>query len=214
MEATERVLISRDWVTLMVLVSFFFLALLKFLNQKKLRGYFLSFLNKSFIESDSFENSSFFSVFNIFFSVFSSLVFSLFLTQFLDFYKASNELTFLNFLVLFCVLFLFQLVQNGIQVVLVSLFSIKSTAIDILFVSQRSYLFSGSILMFILFVLYFYTGLNFNYILFVVIAIISLMSLFYINTNKKLIINKLFYFILYLCAIKLAPLLVLIKLIL
>ncbi|MFY0602325.1 MAG: DUF4271 domain-containing protein [Flavobacteriaceae bacterium] len=210
MQAIERATTSADWITVIILLSFFILVLLKFLDKNRLKGCFLFYLNKGYVETESFENPSFFSLFNIVFSVFSSMSFSLLILWVFDFF----ECTFLNFIILFSVLFLMQLFQNFMQILLTQLFSLKNQVITTLLISQRSSLFSVSIFVFVTNVLFFYSGLKSEYIIYTNVFIFTALLWVFLNTNKKLIISKLFYFILYLCAFKLAPLLVLFKLIL
>lgn len=212
MQAVERVISSKDWITGIILLSFFILTCLKFLDQNRLKGYFLLFVNKGFIELESFEKSSFFSAFNLLFSAFSFLTVSLLLLTVADFYGLMTLIPF-HFLILFSGLFFFQVFQNLIQTTMISLFSLKQPVIYILLMSQRGYMFSMAIFAFVLNILFSFTDLSREYLVYATLFLLLMGILFFINLNKKLIINKLFYFILYLCAFKLAPLLVLFKLI-
>lgn len=214
MQAIERALISKDWITAVILLSFLILVLLKFLDQDRLKGYVLFYFNKGFLETESYENPSFFSVFNLLFSVFSSLTFSLFFLQIFSVYEEVSSLTFFNFSILFLILFGFQILQNLIQIIVVSLFAIKGETINTLLVSQRSFLFSVSVLVFVVEIMLSYLSTKPEYLIYITVFVAVAALIYFLNTNKKLIISKLFYFILYLCAFKLAPLLVLFKLIL
>jgi flagellar biosynthesis protein FlhB len=144
MQAVERIIISKDWVTAIILLSFFLLVLLKFLDQDRLRGYFSFFFNKSFIEAELFENPPFFSLFNLIFIVFNALSFSLLFLMFFSFY-GSVTFTFFTFSVLFSVLFLFQIIQIVLQKGIASLLAIKGSIPQTLLLSQRGYLCSITI---------------------------------------------------------------------
>lgn len=214
MQAIERAVSSKDWITGVILLSFFILVLLKFLDENRLKGYFSFYFNKAFIETESFESPGFFSIFNMLFSFFSALNLSLLLLWIIEFYSNQVALSFVRFSMLFSILFSFQILQNFLQIVMMSLFSVKGQITTNLLVTQRGTLFSVSIFAFIVNMVFTYSGLEPLYLVYTAIFILGVAILFFINMNKKLIISKLFYFILYLCAFKLAPLLVLFKLIL
>lgn len=214
MQAVERAVISKDWVTIITLICFFLLVLLKFVNQDRLRRHLMMNRSKSFMENELVENNAFFSVFSVLFLIFSTLSFSLLILTVIDFYLSPEAFNFLNFLIVSASLLAFQILQNLIQTGIRSLFSINNKVVEVLLISQRSYVYSFSIFIFLLNILFYYSDLNSKYLIYGAILMLGAGLLYFLNTNKKLIISKLFYFILYLCAFKLAPLLVLFKLIL
>jgi hypothetical protein len=67
---------------------------------------------------------------------------------------------------------------------------------------------------FIAIILFFYTGLKVQFLAYFVIILFLIRIVFHLINNKKLILSKLFYFILYFCAFEIAPLFVLFKLML
>ncbi len=214
MQAVERAMNSKDWITVIILICFFLLVLLRFVNQDRLRRHLTPIRSKGFMENELLENNAFFSVFSLLFLLFSTLSFSLLILTAVDSYLMPDVLSLLNFLMVAAGLLIFQVLQNLIQTGIRSLFSIKNKVIEVLIISQRSYAFSFSIYIFLINILYHYSNLNAKYSIYAAIAILGMGLLYFLNTNKKLILSKLFYFILYLCAFKLAPLLVLFKLIL
>ncbi|WP_349240549.1 DUF4271 domain-containing protein [Asprobacillus argus] len=214
MQAVERAVTSKDWVTIIVLVCFFLLVLLTFVNQDRLRRHLMLNRSKSFMENELVENNAFFSVFSLLFLVFSTLSFSLLILTTINFYLIPDAFSFLNFSIISTSLIAFQVLQNLLQTGIRSLFSINTKVVEVLLISQRSYVYSFSIFVFLLNILFYYSDLNIKYGIYGAILMLGVGLLYFLNTNKKLIISKLFYFILYLCAFKLAPLLVLFKLIL
>lgn len=214
MQAVERAINSKDWITVIILICFFLLVLLKFVNQDRLIRHITPIRSKGFMENELLENNAFFSIFSLLFLLFSTLSFSLLVLTVVDFYLISDVLSLLNFLMVAAGLLLFQVFQNLIQTGIRSLFSIKNKVVEALIISQRSYAFSFSVYIFLINILCHYSDLNIKYGVYVTIVILGIGLLYFLNTNKKLILSKLFYFILYLCAFKLAPLLVLFKLIL
>lgn len=214
MQAVERAMNSNDWVTVIILTCFFLLVLLKFVNQDRLRRHLLLSRSKGFIENELLENNAFFSVFSLLFLLFSTLSFSLLILTVVNLYLVPDIFTLFNFLFLFGILLAFQIIQNLMQTGIRSLFSIKNKVVEVLIISQRSYAYSFSIYVFLINILFYYSDLNLKYGVYAAVIMLAIGLLYFLNTNKKLIISKLFYFILYLCAFKLAPLLVLFKLIL
>ncbi len=214
MQAVERAINSKDWVTVIILICFFLLVLLKFVNQDRLRRHLTPFRSKGFMENELAENNAFFSIFSLLFLVFSTLSFSLLIVTILDLYLIPDMFSLINFLMVSAGLLIFQIVQNLIQTGIRSLFSIKNKVVEVLIISQRSYAYSFSIFIFLINMLCYYSDLNAKFGMYTAVLVLGVGLLYFLNTNKKLILSKLFYFILYLCAFKLAPLLVLFKLIL
>ena len=77
MQATERLLVSHNWIAILFVFCLLILFLLKVFNAVKMRGYSLSIFNKGFVEIASQEKSSVFSLFDIGFTGFSFLSISL-----------------------------------------------------------------------------------------------------------------------------------------
>lgn len=214
MQALERAVSYEDWVTLVILISFFLLVLLKFINQDRFRNLLLLNRGKGYVENELLENTSFFSMFGITFTVFSILSISFLILKAASIYIVDIQFTFSNFLLLCLGVFVFQITQYFIQTGIRTLFSIHQKTIDVLVVSQRSYWYSISVFVFLINILLSFADLQPKYLIYAALCMVVLGVLYFINTNKKLILSKLFYFILYLCAFKLAPLVVLFKLIL
>lgn len=214
MQALERVSSYDDWITFVMLISFFLLASLKFINQDRFRNLLLFNRGKGYVESELSENTSFFSLFGIVFTLFSVLSFSFFILKTTSVYITAIDFSFSNFLLLCLGVLVFQLIQYFIQSGIRALFSIHPKSIEVLLVSQRSYLYSISVFVFLINMLLSFAYLRPNYLIHVTLFVLLMGMVYFINTNKKLILSKLFYFILYLCAFKLAPLVVLFKLIL
>jgi len=77
--------------------------------------------------------------------------------------------------------------------------------------AKRGYFYSSALLLFPFLIVVMYSFLSTYWLLgfFVLLFILSIVLTF-VN-NKNLIVSKLFYFILYLCALKIAPLLIIYK---
>ncbi len=210
MQAIEREVIANDWITLAFVFAFVLIGVLKSLDAQKLKGYFFSFFNKGFIELEAEENTSFFTPFHIVLTLFTTTIMSLFFYFLLE----QNALNFrhdytLFFKILGCICFL-SLVRWMLEFLIGKLFEIE-TEIRLFLFFKYGYLHVISISLFLLLIIYVYSYKNYALLwgAFLFLAFIRAILLF--TNNKKLILSKLFYFILYICAFEIAPLFILIK---
>ncbi len=184
---------------------------LKLTNPEKLKGYAFSLLSKSFIEDEVEEDTSYFNSFQIFISLFSGLVLSMVLYNFLIFYSKQFTNSFFSFCIIFLSVFFYFMIKWGIEYLLSIVFKIKKR-VRFFLVSKFSYLYSICFFLFLGVVLVQYSQLSTRFLLFFSILLFFTRFLLHFFNNKKLIFSKLFYFILYLCAFEIAPLLILFKL--
>lgn len=219
LQATERVLVSYNWIALLFVLCLLVLFFLKLFDAEKMRGYSLSIFNKGFIEITSEEKDSLFSLFHIGFISFSFLSFSLTVYFFLVYYQEKPIFSFIEYTQIALYVLIYIVGRNILEIILIRLLAIKQH-LGYFFVSKRSYLYSISIGIFFLNLIYFYgferIQLVFPGIILLLSGIILLFAIrfiFILINNKNLIIKELFYFILYLCAFEIAPLLILFKLI-
>jgi hypothetical protein len=211
-KALEKIVMNTDWVTIflvVLLMGFFFL---KALDAKKLKGYAFAFFNKGFVEDESKENTPFLKVFQSIIFMFSILVLSL-ISYFvlIDFSENKND-DFYLFLLSFVVLFFYFLIKWALEYLLSVLFLIQND-VRFFLASKSIYLYSVCFYLFITLVLVQYTQLNSFFLMVVSMLFFLVRFFFHITNNKKLVFNKLFYFILYFCAFEIAPLFILFKMI-
>lgn len=219
LQAAERVLISDNWIAILFVFCFLLLFLLKLFDAEKMRGYSLSIFNKGFIEITSEEKQSLFSLFHIGFIGFSFLSISLTVYFFLVHYQEKTVFSLLEYSQIASYVLVYIFGRNILELLLIRILEIKQL-LGYFFVSKRSYLYSISIGIFFLNLIYFYGFERIGSVLSGIILLLSgIILLFAIRfvliliNNKNLIIKELFYFILYLCAFEIAPLLILFKLI-
>jgi len=211
LQAIDKIAYSNDWVTILLLLLFASIVLLRVIDQKKVRENFFAILNFSLIEDEDIEDRSFFDVFQILICTFSVAVLSLLLYYFKISKITENIHEFRSFLPVFIGLLLYFLTKRFLEYVLLFLFMIKSKLRFFIYL-KNNYLYSISFLLYIALILFEYAGINLQYVLFFAGFLFILKFTFLIVRNKKLIFNELFYFILYICALEIAPLFVLLKL--
>ena len=210
MQITNRVVESNNWVLITLLFGLVLLFLVKKINSQLLENYTKAFFIKGLVEKKSQEKINFFSVTNLLLFLFSGIVLALFLVLIVNYFLPDNEKGFSVFAYNLAGLLVYILCSYLIEYVIVRIFSLRNS-LGYFLTSKRIYLFTFSIWLFPFLVLSFYTFES-GTPLIIVSFLLFLVSLILIFTNNKnLIVSELFYFILYLCLLKIAPLLIIYK---
>jgi hypothetical protein len=210
MQAIERIDISNNWVTITIVFALFLLVLLKSINSQKLFEYSRAFFQKGFIEKKAEERMSFFSGFNLILYLFSILVYAILFTSIIT--LASATLThsielFLNVLVfVFGYFTLFML----LDVVLCHLLEVRNE-LAYFNAAKIGYSYNMALIIFPFLIITNYSFITTYLLLSIFVVVLALSIVLIFMNNKNLILNKLFYFILYICALKIAPLLIIYK---
>jgi len=212
MQATERVLLSNNWIAILFVFCLLVMFLLKLFNAEKMKGYALSIFNKGFVEIKSQEKNSVFSFFDMGFIGFSFLSISLTLYFTIVYYQGKTVFSLVEYTKISFYVLIYMLGRNLLETVLMRLLTIKEL-LGYFFLSKRSYLYSISIGLFFLNLVYFYGFQRIQLLLSGIVLLFAIRLILILINNKNLIIKELFYFILYLCAFEIAPLFILFKLI-
>ena len=213
MQALEKIVVNTNWIPIVLVFLLSIIAILKIIDAEKLKGYVFALFNKGFIEDEVEENTSFFSSFYSLLFVFSSIVFSLVICLLVSEINAAFLLDFSSFLLVFGVVFSYFICKSFFEVALSSLFLIKKQ-VRFYVVSKFSYLYSISFFLLILYILFEFSPLDPSVFIYITFGLFLVRFIFHVSNNKNLIFSELFYFILYICAFEIAPLLTLFKLML
>lgn len=213
MQALEKIVVNTNWIPIVLVFLLSIIAILKIIDAEKLKGYVFALFNKGFIEDEVEENTSFFSSFYSLLFVFSSIVFSLVICLLVSEINAAFLLDFSSFLLVFGVVFSYFICKSFFEVALSSLFLIKKQ-VRFYVVSKFSYLYSISFFLLILYILFEFSPLDSSVFIYITFGLFLVRFIFHVSNNKNLIFSELFYFILYICAFEIAPLLTLFKLML
>ena len=156
------------------------------------------------------------NTFHIIFSVIQVLTFALTIFIAIKAYNSvARELELTFFITILAGVFTFFVLRFFVGKALSVIFE-KEKDFEYVTYLKMSYLSNFSVLMFpLLLIAYYvkYDSLSFS--LFVFILAVALLLLYYVLIifhNQKMILSKLFYFILYLCALEIAPIILLYKL--
>ncbi len=214
MEPVLREIGELDWITLIIFSSVIFLVLAKSLFY----GRFLNFMILPFNNKYIFlynKKDRLMNWFHIFFTGFQLLNLSLFLYLAISIYKPNEVLPSpLLFALILGLVFLFLFVKILIQLGNSTIFNNQSVIAEILF-KKISYLNYSSLVMFLANVLLTYVFIGSKTVILLGSALILLILIIgwvtIIKTHLKFLTNYFFYFILYLCALEIAPIIIVVN---
>jgi hypothetical protein len=208
MEPVQRVLNNLDWLTAIIFGSILFMVIAKNLFYNRFLNFIILPFNNKYIfmynKKDKLLNG-----FHIFFTIFQLLNLSLFIYLASSILSNSESdhspmqfLTILGFLFLFLFGKILLQMGNG--------FVFNNTKIITEFIFKKlSYLNYSSIIMLVANTVLTYVLIDSKIVLFVSISLIILVNVIgwitLIKNYQKLITSYFFYFILYLCALEIAP---------
>ena len=211
MQALEKIAYSNNWVTEILLLLFLSVVLLKLLDAKRLKESFFVFFKVSVVKEEDLDSNKFLDAFEIVIFFFLVTVISLLTHNFLIYKRPTVSDSFSTFLNVFLVLLVYFLTKKILEFVLSFLFLMKESIQIFSFYKTRT-LYSLSFFLYIAIVLCEYAGINQLYSYYFAGFLFIARFVLYSVRNKNLIFNKLFYFILYICAFEIAPLFILFKL--
>ena len=212
-EAIERIFISKDWITivLMIVLTLLILNRVKFSERFYKLQYML--LNNSYINSYAKINPLIFNVFNIIFFIVATLTISFLLFIALNIYSPNRvSYDFILFLKTLFFVGTFTVIRVVLGVLLGSLFEKEREQRYFTFL-KISYLGNFSLMTIPLIAINLYTEstiythflLVFSFVLFIYYYVLIL------KHNQSLIFRNSFYFILYICTLEIAPFLIIFK---
>lgn len=212
MQVLDRVTVNDNWITGTFIFLLLLLFILKRMNPIKLNELSKAFFLKGFIEREVEDKSWVFSLFWVFLFLFSSLVLSVSVVLVIKDFSPDQLLNFLFLLQIFMGIVSYFAIAALLDFLLMTLFKIN---IDLrYFIKSKSiYYYNSALFLLPVAILTNYSLPNSYALLFAFGALFLTSIILIIINNKNLILNKLFYFILYLCALKIVPLLIIYKII-
>ncbi len=212
MEAIEHQIINHDWLSILLAMVLLLLVFVKLNYSERFRQLVLLPVDNAYILN--FQDSTI-KLFNFLFFLISHSVISLLIFQSIVFFHPEIHATteYLFFKIVFLV-FTYSVVKNILDAFLSFFFDLKALFYKSLFV-KWSYFFSASIFVLSALVFAIYNRRLEGVFLYISWAFLGLFMLVryyhFIRVNKREIFSNLFYFILYLCALEIAPLLIVVK---
>jgi len=207
-------LVTNNWITILFIFlfgllvianSFFEKRFLKFKTLFHTKQYFVDYLSITTVSHP----------FNIIFLIFQISCYAYLSLKIIEYFNESMlKNQFLYFLKIAFVIFVFYLIRYSIGKIIALFFNIKKEQEELSFV-KLTHLAKVTLIAFPFLIVFTYLDFR-NGFLFIVLAIylallLLIKYIILLRQNQKLIFNKLFYFILYLCTLEILPLILVYK---
>ncbi len=205
---SERIIQTNDWATILFFIALIIVAI----NRNVFYSRFLEFIKLGYSEKynkiykDTNNLLSSFTISMFFIQLISYSFFGLILLSKFKITSQSNYLVYIQIITFICVFTLSKILIEKIVAATSNLDQIVDQ-FNLIKINYRSFL--GLILLPVTIVLYYNSLISTIFILKIVIGIIVFYSVYnyflLIKNHQNLILSKLFYFILYLCTLEIAP---------
>jgi len=202
-----RILEPRDWATYLFVFSFVLIAITKTAFESRFSEFLRILVSDKYIKVYK-DTSHLMSGFTILLFIVQIISFSFFIQLALNYFGYVSKTDWVIFLRIFTFFGIFVLSKFLIEKIVATIFNIEEFAeqFNLQKVSYRTFI--GLILLPINIYL-FYNNTSSNILIYCTIVLILIINLFSYLVSLKiyqnLLIGKLFYFILYLCALEIAP---------
>jgi hypothetical protein len=202
-----RVIDAKDWATYLFVFSFALIAITRTAFETRFNDFLKILVSDKYIKVYK-DPSHLMSGFTILLFVVQSISFAFFIQMALSHFGYVSKTDWLLFIRIFTFFGVFVLSKFLIEKIIATVFNIEEFAeqLNLQKVSYRTFI---SLLILPLNIYMFYSDNTSNVLLFCIISIILIINLYSYLVSLKiyqnLLIGKLFYFILYLCALEIAP---------
>lgn len=198
---------SKDWATILFMVCLLLVAITKGNFENRFSDFIKLVVNDKYLKIYK-DSSNVTSWFNILLFAVQLISFSFFVLIILSYFDIAEKADYIKYIQIITLIGVFVLSKYLIDKIIATSFSIEEFAeqVNLQKVSYRAFI--GLFIIPVNIILY-YNDFSSKYIIYCFISIVLIINVFtYLMTLKsyqKLLINKLFYFILYLCALEIAP---------
>lgn len=198
---------SKDWATILFVLCLLLVAITKGNFESRFSDFLRLIVNDKYLKIYK-DSSNVTSWFNISMFIVQLISFSFFVLIILSYFTITTKTDFIKYIQIITLIGVFVLSKYLIDKIIATSFNIEEFAeqINLQKVSYRAFI--GLFIIPINVILY-YNDYSSKFIIYTFIAIVLIINTFtYLMTLKSyqnLLINKLFYFILYLCALEIAP---------
>lgn len=209
-----RSLTTDNWITILFVLLIGVLVLLNYLFSVKFKD-FIPFFKKEQFYIKYFKTFTQTNLFFLLFSIFDILIYSFLIYKIYVFYKKPEmDSHLLVYIKILNITFWYIILRFFIGKILDRIFKIKNFNTSLLYY-KWIYLSKNALYLFPFLILLHYYKLNFSFIFLAVIVAIILVYNYFIllHKNQKNIFKHLFYFILYLCTLEIAPLIIYLKIV-
>lgn len=211
MESVVRVFENIDWITIILAIS----VLILILNKLFFYTRFMSFISLPFNNKYIFiygRKDIIFNWFNILWSLFMGINLTLFLYHLFKIFGFLNpQSAVLTYLIIFGLLILFFIIKISLQLMNAQIFN-SNTVIEQCVFKKISYLNYSGLIMFFANILLTYVFPSSMFTIYIALILVVIINIFgwvnLLKTHRNFITSNFFYFILYLCALEISPLVI------
>jgi hypothetical protein len=202
-----RVVENKDWVTVMFIITLIIIAVTKSSYENRFKDYTNLIFNNKYLRIYR-DSSNLMTMFTVLLFIVQLISFSYFIQLVLSSLEYTSKTNIISFIQIFTVLTCFVLSKFLIEKIVAVTFNIETLIeqFNLFKVSYRTYL---GLLLLPVNILLFYTNFQNNYLINIIIVILLIYNtvsyLLSLKNYQKLLLSKIFYFILYLCAFEIAP---------
>ena len=214
-EGLERIAFSRDWITIVLLLVLVVIAIIRFIYEERFTKLFSLSYSDKYFTNYSKSKPLIFNNFHLLFFIVINFNISLLIYYSIEVFNPliiTNSFIFFLRIILVVILYFIARYLVGYLLSIVFGLSEHQDYVTLLKISNSAYL---SVLLFPLLILINYSSVSFHKFLLVVSLIMLLVLLFIryftIVKNLKISFNSFFYLFLYLCALELAPIIIIYK---
>ncbi|MGH2667313.1 DUF4271 domain-containing protein [Flavobacterium sp.] len=206
-ELIPRIVENRDWVTVLFIIALLLVAITKSAFENRFSDFVNLLINNKYLKIYK-DNSNLMSWFTILLFVVQLISLSFFVLMVLSYLGYTTKTNWISYIQILTFLSFFVLSKFLIEKIIATSFNIESfiEQFNLFKVSYRTYI---GLLLLPLNIVLFYTDLMNTYLIMGVLAILlvinSITYLVSLKNYQKLLLSKLFYFILYICALEIAP---------
>lgn len=206
-ELIPRIVENKDWITIVFIVTIGLVVITRAAFENRFSDFVSLLVNNKYLKvyKDASNLMSWFTILLFFVQLIS---FSFFILLVLSYFGYTTKTNWVSFIQIFTFLSFFVLSKFLIEKIIAASFNIESfiEQFNLFKVSYRTYV--GLLLLPVNIVL-FYTNLMNSYVILGVLVILLITNavtyLVSLRNYQNLLLSKLFYFILYICALEIAP---------
>lgn len=206
-ELIPRIVENKDWITIVFIVTIGIVVITRAAFENRFSDFVSLLVNNKYLKvyKDTSNLMSWFTILLFFVQLVS---FSFFILLILSYFGYTTKTNWISFIQIFTFLSFFVLSKFLIEKIIAASFNIESfiEQFNLFKVSYRTYV---GLLLLPINILLFYTNLMNSYVILGVLVILLIANavtyLVSLRNYQNLLLSKLFYFILYICALEIAP---------
>ena len=207
LELQPRIVESKDWATIVFVLALALIVLAKSSFENRFNDFVRLLISDKYLKIYR-DSSHLMSGFTILLFVVNLISLSFFIQLIMDHYDYGSKTDWTLFIRIFTLLTVFILSKFLVEKIIATTFGIEELieAFNLQKVNYRTYV---GLLLLLVSIILFYSSYSTNSLILTIIAIVLIINLlgYFISLRiyQNLVIGKLFYFILYLCTLEIAP---------